>query len=416
MRIFLTLTALVAAIALWWWIFPPHPGWSEDELVSIQNIWLESLPALPDDPTNSVADDADAQILGHRLFFDLRMSATGTTSCATCHQPQRGFSDGLALSVAIGQTKRNAPGIAGLAWSPWLYWDGRKDSLWAQALSPLEDAVEHGGSRLMFAHLIHTDEPYRALYEKVFGPLPALDDRSRFPIAGGPLASDEGRAAWDAMDPDDQREINRLFSNLGKAIAAYERLLVHGSSRFDRYVAELMETGDSEQLAGSELRGLRLFINEANCTQCHNGPLLTNNAFHNTGLLSLPGKLPDIGRSAGLRKVRDDEFNCLGPYSDNPTVCDELVYAGSGKENVGAMKAPSLRNLADTQPYGHAGQFATLGEVLDHYNEAPDAMIGHNEAKPLDLWPWQVVDLEAFLLTLQAPLATDPSWLEPPDQ
>ena len=85
-------------------------------------------------------------------------------------------------------------------------------------------------------------------------------------------------------------------------------------------------------------------------------------------------------------------------------------------DNIGAMKSPSLRNLQSTAPFAHAGQQKTLREVLDHYNDAPDAMIGHNEAKPLGLWPWQVSDLEAFLRALEAPIAADARWLAPPDR
>jgi cytochrome c peroxidase len=115
-----------------------------------------------------------------------------------------------------------------------------------------------------------------------------------------------------------------------------------------------------------------------------------------------------------LREVTQDPFNCLGDYSDD-TDCAELRFAKSGSEMIGAMRTPSLRNVGGTQPYGHKGQQPELSDVLEQYNLAPEAMIGHNEAKPLDLWPWQLSDLEDFLLSLDAPIAADRQWLHPPE-
>ena len=115
------------------------------------------------------------------------------------------------------------------------------------------------------------------------------------------------------------------------------------------------------------------------------------------------------------KRQREDPFNCLGEFSDAPpAACAELEFARSGFEVLGAFRTPSLRNLEHSQPYMHKGQMFTLAEVLDHYNEAPPAMIGHNEAKPLDLTSTQLRQLEAFLDTLAAPLATAPEWLEAP--
>src|SRR5690606_32821139 len=130
-------------------------------------------------------------------------------------------------------------------------------------------------------------------------------------------------------------------------------------------------------------QGLKLFIGKARCTECHNGPLLTNNEFHNTGLLSYPGELPDRGRLDALNLVVNDPFNCLGQFSDaDQTQCKELKFMRTGSELLGAFRTPSLRNLKNTEPYMHKGQLNTLEGVLEHYNEAPNAMIGHNEATP----------------------------------
>lgn len=365
--------------------------WTANEIEILRSLRIEGLPPLPADPANAVADDPATAKFGQQLFFDPRMSGNGGISCSTCHQPARRFTDGLKKGQAIATSKRNTPSIVGAAYSPWLYWDGRRDSLWSQALSPLEDPAEHGGDRAQIVQLIGTDPLYRATYESLFGDFP---------------------------DPSDHESVNRVFANIGKSIAAYERLLMPGPSRFDAYVAIVTE---AEQAAGQsiltddEVMGLRLFIGEAACTQCHNGPLFTNHEFHNTGVISFPGEVPDKGRVAGVREVLADPFNCIGPYSDDPERnCAELEYARSGPELVGAMRTPSLRNLGGTAPYMHKGQLETLGEVLQHYNGAPPAMIGHNEAKPLQLNDRELGQIEAFLGTLDAPLATPDKWLVPP--
>lgn len=133
--------------------------------------------------------------------------------------------------------------------------------------------------------------------------------------------------------------------------------------------------------------------------------------------MSLPGEVPDKGRAAGVRQVLSDPFNCRGEFSDaSEKVCAELEFTRSGYEVLGAFRTPSLRNLENTQPYMHKGQMFTLAEVLAHYNEAPLSMIGHNEAKPLALTAVELMQLEAFLETLAAPLATDEKWLRPPGE
>ena len=133
-------------------------------------------------------------------------------------------------------------------------------------------------------------------------------------------------------------------------------------------------------------------------------------------MLTSPGETPDRGRIVGVRKVKADPFNCLGVYSDDPDhACPELEYARTGAELIGTLRTPSLRNLAQTAPYGHRGQQESLADVLRQYNESPLAMIGHKEAEfPLGLGRRELRWLEAFLLSLDAPLATAPEWLSPP--
>lgn len=413
------------ALAVWWTtgcLMPasckPAP-WSDTEVQMLRSLSLDSLPPLPPDPSNTVANNPGAAKLGQQLFFDRRLSVNGGISCATCHQPDRHFTDAMPKGQAIAKSKRNTPSIIGSAYSPWLYWDGRKDSLWSQALGPLEDPAEHGGNRMQLVRVIAEDSGYRASYEKLFGDLPDFSDPQRFPpAAASPLHNTDWQRAWEAMDGTDQHSVNQVFANMGKAIAAYERLLQPGPTQFDRYVAAVLAEDSSaadDIFTKKEVRGLRLFIGEARCTECHNGPLLSNNEFHNTGILPFPGELPDRGRSEGLRTLQGDPFNCMGPYSDQrPEDCAELRYVRSDNSLLGAMRTPSLRNLAGTAPFMHKGQLHTLAEVLQHYNEAPSAPIGHNEAKPLNLSRRELGQLEAFLNTLSAPSAVDQRWLRPP--
>lgn len=377
-------TAL-AAIAIGILISLQSPSaWSDAEIAVLKSLWLEALPELPADPSNAVADNPIAAEFGRQLFFDPRLSANGGISCSTCHQVERRFTDGLQKGQAIGTTDRHTPSIVGSAYSPWQFWDGRRDSQWAQALAPLEDTNEHAGNRADVVNLISMDDDYQEIYESLFGALPDAF-----------LANAE--------------MLNIAFANVGKSIAAFERTIMPTTSRFDDYVAALLDgdkDGADQLLSKEETAGLRLFIGEANCTQCHNGPLFTNHEFHNTGVISFPGDVPDKARISGVQEVLSNEFNCSGSYSDDPLRrCAELEFARTGSELIGAVKTPSLRNLESTAPFMHKGQLATLAAVLNHYNEAPDAMIGHNEAKPLGLSRRELRQIEAFLNALAAPVA-----------
>lgn len=395
----------------------PFSTWSVEERKILQSLWIENLPPIPVDHSNIVSDNIKAAEFGYRLFFDNRLSANGQISCATCHSPERFFTDGVKLAEGAKTGIRNTMSIIGTAYSPWLFWDGRKDSLWSQALSPLENDLEHAGTRMQYVHFISQDRKYREMYESLFGPLPKFSDTSRFPKAAGPVKNKEWNDAWQSMTQEDQNTVTNVFANIGKSIAAYERLLQPGPSRFDLYIKGLFsnEENNLDTLNKNELAGLQLFIGKAQCINCHNGPLFTNNEFHNTGVLSSPGMLPSMGRVIGVRTVKADPFNCLGRFSNaDDKGCAELTYAKTGDELIGTHKVPSLRNVAQTAPYMHAGQINTLAEVIEHYNLAPVAMIGHNEAKSLDLNKKEKKQLEAFLHTLSGSIATDSKWLTRP--
>lgn len=361
-RRLLTVVGLVLTSTFVWAAVLRNDRWSPEEIATLQTLSIRELEPLPADPTNRVADDPEAVKLGQRLFFDTRLSSNGKVSCATCHIPEREFQDGTPLATGVGTTNRRTMPIASVAHSPFLFWDGRKDSLWSQALGPLESPVEHGGTRA------------RAARE------------------------------WATLDPAKRDAVTKIFVNIGKAIAAYERRITYRSSRFDEFADAVATTGSTPKniLDADEIAGLRLFIGKANCTQCHNGPLLTNNEFHNTGVPANHALPQDRGRMTGATAVLADEFNCRSKWSDaQPEQCSELDFLVTDSHELErAYKVPSLRNVAERAPYMHAGQFATLAEVLDHYNRAPAAPAGHTELEPLGLTPRELRQLEAFLRTL----------------
>ena len=375
-------------------------NFTEAEKATIASISLASLPPLPPDPTNKYADDPAAAALGATLFFDQRMSSDGVVACGTCHLIDRQFQDDLPRGKGIGTTDRRTMPLAGVAWGPWFFWDGRRDSLWSQALTPLEDQREHGGTRAFYAHFVA--ENFSERYQRIFGPLP---DLSAVPKQAGPFGKPAEQRAWNAMTADQQEAVNRVFANLGKAIAAFERSIVPEETRFDRF-AEALAAGAEPQgnaaLTDEEIAGLKLFIGKANCSTCHTGPRLTDDSFHNTGVPVVPGLPDDLGRETGAREVAADPFNCLGKFSDaGPEACGELRFmVKNGPQLTRAYKPPSLRGAATRPPYMHSGQFATLEDVVDHYARAPAAPSGETELHPLTLSERERRQLIAFLKTL----------------
>src|SRR5688572_6527717 len=167
--------------------------WTAEERETLRSLSLASLDPLPADPSNRYSDDTLAARLGRQLFFDTRLSSNGKVSCASCHVPSQDLQDGIPLGKGVGTAGRRTMPIAGTAYSPWQFWDGRADSQWAQALGPLESAVEHGGDRTQYAHVVATDPTYRSGYERTFGRIPVLDG---LPAYAGPVADTVRAAAW----------------------------------------------------------------------------------------------------------------------------------------------------------------------------------------------------------------------------
>lgn len=346
----------------------------------------------PPNPTNRFADNPDAAQLGQMFFFDARFSKNSTISCATCHSPFHGFADVEATSLGNRRGTRNAPTVLNAAYNEWQFWDGRADTLWAQALFALEGQDEQAGTRLQYAHLVHRH--YQADYEAIFGPLPNLEDARRFPPDGK-----TGDPTFDNMSEADRIAINTVFANIGKAIEAYERLLISGNAPFDRYVA-----GDEKAITLEAKRGLKVFIGKGVCVLCHGTPHFRDNDFHNLGIPQ--DRLPeDIGRFQGIAELLADPFNSASIYSDSRADAAQMLNLLEPRlEHQGEFKTPTLRNVALTAPYFHTGEFPTLASVIEFNNAggSTNEFAGRQAVaiEPLHLTEQEKKDLVKFLETL----------------
>lgn len=289
--------------------------------------------------------------LGRLLFFDPRLSGDHTVACAGCHDPKLGWSNGLSLGFGIkGQTgRRSVPSALNAAYSDTLFWDGRAKSLEEQALGPITNPREMGGSPAGVVEALKGIPAYVERFGQAFG-TPEVT-------------------------------IERVL----KALAAYERTLLSGSSPFDRY----KYGGDREALTSAQVRGMELFRDKEgpNCAKCHRfddfSADFTDFRFHNVGV-GMDHPDPDVGREAVTGRPEDR----------------------------GKFRTPSLRNIARTAPYMHDGRFATLEQVVDFYSKGatPNPNLDP-ELHPFDLTERQKADLIAFLHALNGDLPPD----APPD-
>ena len=239
--------------------------------------------------------------LGQRLFNDPALSRSGQIACASCHERDLAFADGRRVSFGHDRQpgRRNAPSVLMSAYAAPLFWDGRAATLEDQALLPIADPKEMAFSADEAAARLRAQADYRAQFNAVFGN--------------------------DAVTP----------QQLAQAIATFERSLAPRSNRFDRFLA-----GRRELLDDTQLQGLHLFRTKARCMNCHNGPALTDNGFHNLGLHFHGGRRQDLGR-----------YEITGDAADS-----------------GRFRTPSLRGVARTAPYMHNGSMRTLDAVLLFYN------------------------------------------------
>jgi cytochrome c peroxidase len=338
--------------------------------------------AVPRDPSNAVSGVPAALALGHRLFFDPRLSANGAIACATCHDPARGWTDGRPRAAGLQPGDRNTPTTLDVALHRWFSWDGGADSLWSQSLKPIVDPREMGASGDYLARLLSEDAALRCLYAKAFGtPAPS--------------------------DPD------RALVHAGKALAAFLETVRAGRAPFDDFRDALArgDTAGAARYPTPARRGAKLFV-QHQCWVCHAGPAFTNGEFHDVGVpYALPGGGVDAGRAGGIKKLQADRFNLLGPWSDDRSgaAAVKTRHVQATHASFGQFKTPSLRNLTHTAPYMHDGRYATLREAVRHYSELNMERIhthGEQLLRPLKLSSGETDDLVAFLESLSDPTAT----------
>ena len=389
----------------------------------------------PLDPSNAFADDPAARAFGQRLFFDAALSGpllsrdndgspptlgvhgeAGRVSCASCHVPATGFFDTRShhkqISLAAQWTRRRTPTLLEVAFQPLLNWDGRHDTIWAQAIAVMESAVEFNSGRLFVAQQIF--RLHRAEYEAVFGALPALEDATRFPQlaplevgcaedASAPCRGKPGSADYDALSEDAQTAVTRVTVNAAKAIAAYVRALRCGPSRFDAWL-----DGEDDALSASEQRGAALFAGRADCVRCHSGPRLSDGAFHNVGLRPATVAVAftdvgDRGAAEGLPLALSDPLASAGAFSDGDR---GTLPAAVSAAHEGAFRTPTLRCVAHSPSFMHTGQLRTLEQVIAFFEQGGHPAPGYpgvSEIAALGLGERDRADLAGFLRALTGP-------------
>ena len=306
-------------------------------------------------PTNNPLTE-EGIALGKKLFFDKKLSADNTQSCATCHAPQKAFTNNLQFSIGTDNIEgtRNSMPLFNLAWNydDKFFWDGRELSLERQVFDPITNPIEMHNTLDNVVQRLQQDPNYPTLFEQAFG------------TSG----------------------IDSIM--VSKAISQFERTIISANSKFDRYLL-----GEAT-LTPQELEGFNVFMDEnrGDCFHCHgseNNPLWSDNKFHNNGLDANPS---DLG---------------LG------------IASGDPNDN-GKFRTPSLRNLAFTAPFMHDGRFETIEEVINHYSEglqdSPtiDPLMKKVEQGGVQLSETDKENLKQFLLSLSDfEFITNPQYAHP---
>ena len=332
-------------------------------------------PASRPDPSNRVSGKPAAIALGEKLFFEPRLSGTGSVLCATCHAPFRAFQDGRPRAFGLQEVDRNTPSVVNTRFSRWYGWDGAHDSLWSQSLRPLLDAREMNASPAHVAGVV------RKIFAREYAAAFARD------VPG---------------------EDEAVLVDVGKALAAFQETLVSARSAFDEF-RDALEKNDPEGMKTYPLaaqRGLKIFVGKGNCSACHFGPHFTNGEFADTGIpfFVAPGRV-DPGRHGGIQKLKASPFSLLGRYNDDGSRSSAVGtrHVELQHRNFGEWRVPGLRNVALTAPYMHNGALATLRDVVKHYSELNEERLhadGERVLKRLGLSESEISDLVAFLETL----------------
>lgn len=302
--------------------------------------------------------------LGSQLFMDKRLSADGTVSCTTCHDPYRAFSDGLPVAQGLGGQRgtRNTPSLWNSEALPALFWDGRRTTLEEQALDPLFNAKEHGlRDEAALLLLLRTDKTYVRAFKELFG------------------------GCTDCLQP----------NQVGLALAAFIRTLRSDNSAFDQH----WTSQNPRSFSPAANRGLELFVGRAGCSECHvvtaKDRSFTDHQFHSLGI-GIDAILPRLAEIAQrAMNLNDRELDQLVTQDPDFASLGRFVVTRDPRD-IGKFRTPSLRNVALTAPYMHDGSVATLREAIEseiYYRSL-------EKGRPLILTPREQSDVEAFLESL----------------
>ena len=305
--------------------------------------------------------------LGHKLYFDTRLSADGTVSCATCHDVTRGFTDQLKTSEGIKNQlgQRNAPTTLNVALLQTVFLDGRSPTLEHQAKQPIINPIEMGMPDGQAAvNAIKDDPEYQAAFQKAYG-----------------------------------RPVN--YDDIGRAIAAFERMLIFIDSPFRRFL-----NGDENAISSQAKQGWKLFNEKARCITCHpmnpSNPLGTDNRFHNIGVSARHQDFDALAKQ-GLKALKEDPSEKKLDELALATNMSELgrFLVTKNRSDIGAFRTSILLNIGITPPYMHDGTVETLWDVMDHYNKGGEPnLFLDGGMEPLALTEDEIDNVVEFLFTL----------------
>jgi cytochrome c peroxidase len=300
--------------------------------------------------------------LGKLLFFDARLSADGSLACVSCHLPDQGWATHTPLSPAYPthMERRLSPTLINVAYNTVLLWDGRAGALERQALGPIQNPLHMNHNLDLLIEKLKAVPDYVERFQRVFGTSVTAD-------------------------------------GLGKALAAFERTLVTRHAPFDRYMG-----GDSNAMSPGARRGMELFKGKARCILCHNGPNFTDNQFHNLGV----PHAPLLGHPLVQASIRFDAKRMNVPEYEQVTEDLGRYLVTKNEQDKGAFKTPTLRNVAQRDPYMHNGAFHSLAEIIDFYARGGGAVAGKSPlVQPLELTAQDRHDLLEFLQALTGELS-----------
>ncbi len=310
--------------------------------------------------------------LGRQLYFDTRLSGDNSISCASCHHPDSGYGFNSQFGIGInGQTgNRNSPVSFNRILSKAQFWDGRADSLEAQAVGPIANPIEMGGSHSAVVALVAANPGYKMQFDKVFGRKPNIEDVGRA-IAAFERVLVTGPSPYDYFEP--VRKMEEAFADELEDLAELKK---DDPELYGKYT-KAKALADANPMSESAKRGRALFFNvKSNCSACHVGANFSDELYHNLGV-GMDAATPDLGRFAVTKDEKDR----------------------------GAFKTPTIRNIVQHGPYMHDGSQKTLEEVVEWYAKGghPNPTLS-NKIQKLDLSAQDKADLVEFMKALTGPL------------